>query len=112
MSDMRRKGEKGYGHVIEGHDGTQQAEEEAFGLDEGEKGGGKFERSASHSNISHSLTLFFRWFGSEVIGNLLDLEPRRWRKPKWIDPGQDAARVKQFRKAYDQHDWTKMLAQS
>jgi hypothetical protein len=45
-----------------------------------------------------------------VLGNLLELEPRRWRKPRWLDPAQDAARVKEFKKSYDAFDWTPMLA--
>ena len=36
-------GEKGYGHVIEGHDGVQGGGD-GYDVDEAEKGGGKFER--------------------------------------------------------------------
>lgn len=42
MVQFDYKGEKGYGHVIEG---TNAAEETEEGMDEGEKGGGDFPRS-------------------------------------------------------------------
>lgn len=95
MVQFDYKGEKGYGHVIEGHDGVQGGAD-GFDVDEGEKGGGKFER----------------FFGAETIGSMLDLEPRAWRKPKRLDTGSDKLRVKAFRKSYDKFDWTKMLAKS
>src|SRR6267154_5646870 len=47
MVQFDHKGEKGYGHVIEGS-GDAAADEE--GLDEGEKGGGDFPRCACYSN--------------------------------------------------------------
>jgi hypothetical protein len=42
MVQFDYKGEKGYGHVIEG---TNAAEETEEGMDEGEKGSGDFPRS-------------------------------------------------------------------
>lgn len=36
------KGEKGYGHVIEGLDSNDREEEEVGGMGEGEKGSGEF----------------------------------------------------------------------
>jgi hypothetical protein len=40
----------------------------------------------------------------------LELEPRRWRKPKRLDFRQNEGRVAKFRKdGYDAYDWTKML---
>jgi len=44
MVQFDYKGEKGYGHVIEG---TNAAEETEEGMDEGEKGGGDFPRSVT-----------------------------------------------------------------
>lgn len=40
---------------------------------------------------------------------MLELEPRRWRKPKRMDHKQNGERVRNFRKMYDKHDWTKVL---
>lgn len=53
-----------------------------------------------------------RYFAHEIIGNLLSLEPRKWRKPRRLDRRENKARVADFRKKYDRYDWTKMLAQS
>ncbi|KNZ57146.1 hypothetical protein VP01_222g5 [Puccinia sorghi] len=69
------KGEKGFGHVIEGgnhHHGSSKtdtgAEEDLSSvLDDGLKG-----------------SKFPRYFAAEIIGNLLELEPHKWRKPKRI----------------------------
>ncbi|KAH9451157.1 hypothetical protein Pst134EB_018650 [Puccinia striiformis f. sp. tritici] len=70
------KGEKGFGHVIEGDDlqsgskGDTGAEEDYTSIvDDGLKG-----------------TKFPRYFAAEIIGNLLELEPHKWRKPKRIGP--------------------------
>jgi hypothetical protein len=44
LTDLHwREGEKGYGHVIEGHDGVQGGGD-GYDIDEGEKGGGEFSR--------------------------------------------------------------------
>ncbi|KAF8500903.1 CwfJ C-terminus 1-domain-containing protein-like protein [Russula emetica] len=87
MVQFDYKGEKGYGHVIEGS-GDAAGDEE--GLDEGEKGGGDFPR----------------YFAGEIIGNLLDLEPRRWRRPRRLDFGRNKERVAGFKKRFDRFDWT------
>ncbi|KAG0660244.1 hypothetical protein C6P46_004698 [Rhodotorula mucilaginosa] len=92
------KGEKGYGHIIEGVDDAPDRDldgEETKG-EVGDKGGGEFTR----------------YFAHEIIGNLLSLEPRKWRKPRRLDRRENKARVADFRKKYDRYDWTKMLAQS
>ncbi|KAG8819019.1 hypothetical protein FRC18_012223 [Serendipita sp. 400] len=88
------KGQKGFGHVIEGvGDAAGGGDDPDGAVDEGEKGGGEFPK----------------WFAAEIIGNILDREPRLWRRPKWIDRGQNASRVTAFRKKFDAFDWTKML---
>ncbi|KAL8293038.1 hypothetical protein RQP46_000732 [Phenoliferia psychrophenolica] len=89
------KGEKGYGHVIEGVDDApdRDADGEEQRGELGEQGGGKFPR----------------WFATEIIGSMLELEPRQWRKPRRIDYRQNHARVADFRKGYDKYDWTKQL---
>lgn len=50
------------------------------------------------------------YFAQEIIGNLLDLMPNQWRKPKRIPWSSNQERIKEFRVTYDQWDWTKMLA--
>ncbi|PFH53394.1 hypothetical protein AMATHDRAFT_84030 [Amanita thiersii Skay4041] len=95
MVQFDYKGEKGYGHVIEGT-GDTLLEDGEEGMDEGEKGGGEFPR----------------YFAGEIIGNLLDLEPRKWRRPRRIDLRGNGERVKRFRKMYDKYDWTEMIGRS
>ncbi|KAL0954774.1 hypothetical protein HGRIS_003724 [Hohenbuehelia grisea] len=91
MVQFDHKGEKGYGHVIEGSGGGGAEDNEDF--DEGAKGGGDFPV----------------YFAGEIIGNLLDLEPRKWRRPRRIDSRSNKERVAQFRKTYDKFDWTGMI---
>ncbi|KAG6897766.1 hypothetical protein C0992_011435 [Termitomyces sp. T32_za158] len=88
MVQFDHKGEKGYGHVIEG---TDAADGET--LEEGEKGGGDFPS----------------YFAGEIVGGVLDLEPRRWRRPRRIDLRVNKDRVFQFKKKYDKYDWTGMI---
>jgi len=40
---------------------------------------------------------------------MLELEPRKWRKPKKVDSKLDKARVEKFLKGYRKYDWTGML---
>ncbi|KZT28863.1 hypothetical protein NEOLEDRAFT_1129124 [Neolentinus lepideus HHB14362 ss-1] len=96
MVQFDHKGEKGYGHVIEG---TSEATDEGDvdgALDEGAKGGGAFPR----------------YFAAEIVGNLLDLEPRRWMKPRRIDFTQNKRRVAEYQKKYSKYDWTGMIGKS
>ncbi|KAF8895271.1 CwfJ C-terminus 1-domain-containing protein-like protein [Infundibulicybe gibba] len=90
MVQFDHKGEKGYGHVIEGTGG---AAEEGEGLEEGEKGGGEFPS----------------YFAGEIIGNVLEIETRRWRRPRRVDFRSNKERVARFKKGYDQFDWTGMI---
>ncbi|KAJ7712436.1 CwfJ C-terminus 1-domain-containing protein-like protein [Mycena metata] len=92
MVQFDHKGEKGYGHVIEG---TGEGTTDDGGLEEGEKGGGEFPR----------------YFAGEIIGNVLELEPRKWRRPKRIDFRSNKERIADFKKKYDKFDWTGMIGQ-
>ncbi|KAF8505305.1 CwfJ C-terminus 1-domain-containing protein-like protein [Gautieria morchelliformis] len=93
MVQWDHKGEKGYGHVIEGTDDAGGAGEADGAIDEGDKGGGEFPR----------------YFAAEIIGNQLDVEPRRWRRPKRIDFRFNKERVSTFRAKYEKYDWTGMI---
>ncbi|GAA5830440.1 hypothetical protein JCM3766R1_002720 [Sporobolomyces carnicolor] len=96
MVQFDYKGENGYGHIIEGVDDAPDRDldgEERRG-EVGEKGGGEFTR----------------YFAQEIIGNLLDLPPRAWRKPKRLDRRDNGKRIDAFKKKYDEYDWTKMLS--
>ncbi|GAA5983741.1 hypothetical protein JCM11641_001740 [Rhodosporidiobolus odoratus] len=89
------KGEKGYGHIIEGVDDEpdRDLDGEISRGELGDKGGGEFPP----------------YFAQEVIGNLLHLPPKAWRKPRRVDRRDNSERVEQFRKEYDKFDWTKAL---
>jgi hypothetical protein len=50
-----------------------------------------------------------RYFAAEIIGNILELEPRRWRRPRREDLRMNEKRVQVFREKFDKFDWTKML---
>ncbi|KAF9464145.1 CwfJ C-terminus 1-domain-containing protein-like protein [Collybia nuda] len=89
MVQFDYKGEKGYGHVIEGVD-SGGAEDP---MEEGEKGGGEFPS----------------YFAGEIVGNILELEVRRWRRPKRIDFRSNKERVAHFKKKFDKFDWTGMI---
>jgi hypothetical protein len=106
MVQFDYKGERGYGHVIEGT-GKDMDED----VDEGEKGGGEFPRYAEILVFSESLCRhqFPRYFAGEIIGNVLEIEPRRWRRPRRLDSRSNKERVKEFKKKYDKFDWTGMI---
>ncbi|KAF8909023.1 CwfJ C-terminus 1-domain-containing protein-like protein [Gymnopilus junonius] len=91
MVQFDHKGEKGYGHVIEGAATAQDDDE--YGLEEGEKGGGEFPY----------------YFATEIVGNLLELEARKWRKPRRVDLHRNNHRVAEFKKKYAKFDWTGLI---
>ncbi|EIW81316.1 hypothetical protein CONPUDRAFT_104609 [Coniophora puteana RWD-64-598 SS2] len=93
MVQFDYKGEKGYGHVIEGTGDSAAAGEEDGALDEGEKGGGDFPR----------------YFAGEIIGNVLDIEPRRWRRPRRVDSHAQKDHIARYKKRYKQYDWTGLI---
>lgn len=111
MVQFDYKGEKGYGHVIEGtSEAANIGEDNDVNIDEGEKGGGEFPRYACYFRFEHALIdIPDRYFAAEIIGNLLEVEPRRWRRPRRIDFRQNKERVAKFRKKYDRYDWTGLL---
>ncbi|KAG8214741.1 CwfJ C-terminus 1-domain-containing protein-like protein [Butyriboletus roseoflavus] len=93
MVQFDYKGERGYGHVIEGTGESAALGEEDGALDEGEKGGGDFPK----------------YFAGEIIGNVMEVEPRRWRRPKRMDRRHHKDRIDDFKKKYDKYDWTGLI---
>ncbi|KAE9405759.1 hypothetical protein BT96DRAFT_915963 [Gymnopus androsaceus JB14] len=110
MVQFDYKGEKGFGHVIESEGGGgrnkgkgkvgfglegEDEEDDVLGMEgTGEKGGGEFPR----------------YFAAEIIGNVLEIEPRKWRRPRKILGGtKDKERVKEWRVWYDKYDWTGLI---
>jgi hypothetical protein len=53
-----------------------------------------------------------RYFAGEIIGNLLDVEPRRWRHPRRMDFSRNKERVAGFKKRFDRFDWTGLIERS
>ncbi|KAI0801739.1 CwfJ C-terminus 1-domain-containing protein-like protein [Irpex lacteus] len=93
MVQFDYKGEKGYGHVIEGTGEATEMGDEDNAVDEGARGSGEFPR----------------FFAAEIIGSVLELEPRKWRHPRKIDYRHNKDRVAKFKKQYGEYDWTGML---
>ncbi|CAO1638457.1 unnamed protein product [Sympodiomycopsis kandeliae] len=96
MIQFDHKGEKGYGHIIENETNTAfEEEQDPYGMSEQSRGtaGGKFER----------------YFAAEVIGGLLDIEPRMWMRPRRVDHKRGAEMLAKYKKEWDPFDWTKML---
>ncbi|KAK7682399.1 hypothetical protein QCA50_014604 [Cerrena zonata] len=94
MVQFDYKGERGYGHVIEG---TDKPEDENDAMVDETMGTGSD---------------FPRYFAAEIIGNVLEVEPRRWRRPRRVDFHNNKARVAKFKKMYDQFDWTGLIGKS
>lgn len=94
MVQWDHRGEKGYGHVIEDQDGYDgPGGGDGWALDERTKGSGDFPR----------------WFAAEIIGNQLDYEPRRWRKPRKLHGHEHEKTLKAFQSSWAPYDWTGML---
>ncbi|KII90551.1 hypothetical protein PLICRDRAFT_52280 [Plicaturopsis crispa FD-325 SS-3] len=93
MVQFDHKGERGYGHVIEGTGQSTANGDEDGAMEEGEKGGGEFPK----------------YFAGEIIGNVMEVEPRRWRRPRRVDFGRNKERVGAFKKKYDKFDWTGLI---
>lgn len=53
-----------------------------------------------------------RYFAGEIIGNLLDLEPRKWRKPKRLDYALNQQRAAELGNRFQPYNWTVQLPQS
>lgn len=53
-----------------------------------------------------------RYFAAEIIGNVLEVDQRRWRRPKRLDSRISKDRISQFKKKYDKYDWTGMIGKT
>lgn len=50
-----------------------------------------------------------RYFAQEIIGNMLGLEPRKWRKPRRADPALNQARKAKLGNKFQPFNWTLQL---
>lgn len=53
-----------------------------------------------------------RYFAAEIIGNILGLEPRKWRKPRRIDTALNKERAGAFGERFQPFDWTVQLQEA
>ncbi|OCF45127.1 cell cycle control protein cwf19 [Kwoniella heveanensis CBS 569] len=91
MCQWDYKGEKGYGHVIEGV---------------GESGAGGGEDEEGNVGGADKEDEFPRYFASEVIGNVLGLEPRKWRRPRKMDYALNQDRARKLGQQFQPFNWT------
>lgn len=53
-----------------------------------------------------------RYFAAEILGNQLDVEPRKWWRPRRMDVKGNKGRVAKFNAAYSKYDWTHLIQKS
>lgn len=110
------KGEQGYGHIIEGTDdapGKGMDDDDSGMVHEGDTGGGEFPRFVSLAigivKLGSSARILYRYFAQEIIGNMLGLEPRKWRKPRRVDFNLNQARKAKLGNQFQPFNWTLQL---
>jgi len=69
-----------------------------FGLDDG------------FAHVIENFDKFPRYFGKEVLGGMLELDPSTWLKPKKLGFEAEKKKVLEFIPQWDKFDWTKQLA--
>lgn len=109
MVQFDHKGERGYGHVIEGADAG--FAEDARGPTSGDGGNSNDAFAGNFSSGAGARGKFEPFFAAELIGSLLDLEPRAWRNPKRLryEPKRAEELQRAFASKWEPFDWTKML---
>ena len=79
------------------------------GKEENSPGGFLFRTLVESVCLKQEFFLLDSYFAAEIIGNMLDVEPRRWRRPKRMDFRFNKERVTEFKKMYDGFDWTHLI---
>lgn len=51
------------------------------------------------------------YFAHEIIGNILELEPRKWRNPKKMDYAHNKDRARALGTKFQPYNWTVQLQQ-
>lgn len=92
------RGTSGMGHIIEAPDVDRDVDNNNEEQKDGVMG---LERGAFPSN-----------FAAQLLGTLLDCEPRLWRRPRKLDLAARKTRLDQFARLWSPFDWTKMLDQA
>ena len=71
------------------------------------------ERSLSESTLNPRASgADVRYFAAEIIGNILGVEPRRWRNPRTIDLSLNKERARALGTKFQPYNWTVQLQQS
>ena len=72
----------------------------------------EFGRDGGFGHIIEDPDLFPHYFGREVVGGLLDLEPRLWLKSRREDFERQKAKVIKLSEWWAPYDWTQKLQQT
>ncbi|XP_065059112.1 CWF19-like protein 2 [Rhopilema esculentum] len=70
----------------------------------------EFGNDGGFAHVIEEEATFQHYFGKEIIGNVLDLEPVRWRKPHKESFQQHKRKVLQFSELWEPFDWTRDLS--
>lgn len=70
----------------------------------------EFGRDGGFAHVIEEEASFPLFFGKEIIGGMLDLEPRFWRKPPKESFEQHKKKVLKFAELWKPYDWTSKLA--
>ena len=69
----------------------------------------EFGLDGGFAHVIEEEELFPHYFGKEILGGMLDLEPRRWRKPRRENFEEHKKKVLQFGEWWEPFDWTKKI---
>lgn len=69
----------------------------------------EFGLDGGFAHVIEDEELFPHYFGKEILGGMLDLEPRRWRKPRRENFEEHKKKVLQFAEWWEPFDWTKRI---
>ena len=99
MVSWDHKGLKGYGHVVES---------DHFEASRVVNKGGEYEEEV----LAEERKNFPEYFAAEVIGQMLGLEPRRWRKPDQYAVSLNKQRAKALGEKFQPYNWTVGLGET
>lgn len=69
----------------------------------------EFGLDGGFAHVIEDETLFPLYFGKEIIGGMLDLEPQRWRNPRRENFEHHKRKVLQFADWWKPYDWTRKI---
>ncbi|EDV24499.1 uncharacterized protein TRIADDRAFT_25069, partial [Trichoplax adhaerens] len=69
----------------------------------------EFELNGGFAHVIEDEDLFPYYFGQEIIGGMLDVDPYLWRRPPKENFSQQQKRVIEFSKWWKPYDWTQKI---